>query len=128
MFANTCDLLVQRVAVVEKEQDVATHQSSHNSGVIHAGIYYAPGSMRAKLCVRGSKLMYEYCDKKVKLPQFWLSSECIHMIFAFFHDQKIPAKRIGKLIVAVSPDEVPRLDSYYERFVLAVFASTCFCV
>ena len=51
------------VAVLEKEASVATHQTGHNSGVIHAGVYYAPGSLKAKLCVEGSRAMYAYCDE-----------------------------------------------------------------
>ncbi|XP_005996024.2 L-2-hydroxyglutarate dehydrogenase, mitochondrial isoform X2 [Latimeria chalumnae] len=50
--------------VLEKEKELAKHQSGHNSGVIHSGIYYKPGSLKAKLCVRGASLSYEYCDKK----------------------------------------------------------------
>ncbi|KAM9556489.1 L-2-hydroxyglutarate dehydrogenase, mitochondrial isoform 2-T2 [Guaruba guarouba] len=51
-------------AVLEKEQELAHHQSGHNSGVIHSGIYYTPGSLKAKLCVEGAALCYEYCDQK----------------------------------------------------------------
>ncbi|KAM6360240.1 L-2-hydroxyglutarate dehydrogenase, mitochondrial isoform 2-T2 [Alca torda] len=51
-------------AVLEKEKELAHHQSGHNSGVIHSGIYYKPGSLKAKLCVQGAALCYEYCDQK----------------------------------------------------------------
>ncbi|KAH3844788.1 L-2-hydroxyglutarate dehydrogenase, mitochondrial-like isoform X1 [Dreissena polymorpha] len=81
-----------KFAVVEKEHKLAAHQSGHNSGVIHAGIYYKPGSLKAKLCVEGLKLMYEYCDKN-----------------------NIPYKKCGKLIVATEKDEIPRLDALFER-------------
>lgn len=74
------------MAVVEKEQKLALHQTGHNSGVVHAGIYYLPGSLKAKLCVEGMKLCYEYFDHK-----------------------KIPYKKIGKLIVATTEAEIPRL-------------------
>src|SRR5688500_2712138 len=50
----------QTVVVLEKEARVGLHQSSHNSGVLHAGIYYAPGSLKAKLCVRGKQLMEDF--------------------------------------------------------------------
>ncbi|XP_048805148.1 L-2-hydroxyglutarate dehydrogenase, mitochondrial [Lagopus muta] len=78
--------------VLEKERQVAHHQSGHNSGVIHSGIYYTPGSLKAKLCVQGAALCYEYCDQK-----------------------GIPYKQCGKLIVAVEQDEIPRLKALYER-------------
>uniref|UniRef100_A0A1I8F0F1 L-2-hydroxyglutarate dehydrogenase, mitochondrial n=1 Tax=Wuchereria bancrofti TaxID=6293 RepID=A0A1I8F0F1_WUCBA len=81
-----------KVALLEKENHLAFHQSGHNSGVLHAGIYYAPGSLKAKLCVRGIDLAYKYCD-----------------------EHKVPYKRIGKLIVAVEPVEVPRLENLFER-------------
>jgi L-2-hydroxyglutarate oxidase LhgO len=82
----------RRVALLEKERRVAAHQSSHNSGVIHAGVYYTPGSMRAKLCVDGARRMYE---------------------FASTHN--IAHARLGKLIVAVREDELPRLGVLHER-------------
>jgi L-2-hydroxyglutarate oxidase len=50
------------LAVIEREQTVAMHQTGHNSGVIHSGVYYQPGSLKARLCVEGAELMYEYCD------------------------------------------------------------------
>ncbi|XP_064484723.1 L-2-hydroxyglutarate dehydrogenase, mitochondrial-like [Ornithodoros turicata] len=81
-----------KFAIVEKEHVLAAHQSGHNSGVIHAGIYYVPGSLKARLCVRGLELSYKYFD-----------------------DHNIPYKKCGKLIVAVTPDEIPRLDVLQER-------------
>ncbi|XP_075048677.1 L-2-hydroxyglutarate dehydrogenase, mitochondrial isoform X2 [Mixophyes fleayi] len=81
-----------RFAILEKENEIAFHQSGHNSGVIHSGIYYTPGSLKARLCVRGSALLYNYCDRK-----------------------RIPYKKCGKLIVAVQHQEIPRLQALYER-------------
>lgn len=78
--------------LLEKEKELAAHQSGHNSGVIHSGIYYTPGSLKARLCVRGATLAYEYCEKK-----------------------GLPYKRCGKLIVAVEQEEIPRLKALYER-------------
>ncbi|XP_054893976.1 L-2-hydroxyglutarate dehydrogenase, mitochondrial [Poeciliopsis prolifica] len=78
--------------LLEKEKELAVHQSGHNSGVIHSGIYYTPGSLKARLCVRGATLAYQYCEKK-----------------------GIPYKRCGKLIVAVEQEEIPRLKALYER-------------
>ncbi|XP_037043466.1 L-2-hydroxyglutarate dehydrogenase, mitochondrial-like [Bradysia coprophila] len=81
-----------KIAIVEKETKLAVHQSGHNSGVIHAGIYYKPGSLKAKLCVEGMKLMYEYLDTK-----------------------NIPYKRCGKLIVATDETEVEQLNELHSR-------------
>ncbi|MFQ5802759.1 MAG: L-2-hydroxyglutarate oxidase [Candidatus Methylomirabilales bacterium] len=81
-----------RLAVLEKEARLAAHQSSHNSGVIHAGIYYVPGSYKARLCVEGVKLLFTFCDM-----------------------HGIRYERCGKVVVATSPDELPRLDRLYER-------------
>ncbi|XP_008299879.1 L-2-hydroxyglutarate dehydrogenase, mitochondrial [Stegastes partitus] len=78
--------------LLEKEKELSVHQSGHNSGVIHSGIYYTPGSLKARLCVRGATLAYEYCEKK-----------------------GLPYKRCGKLIVAVEQEEIPRLKALYER-------------
>lgn len=78
--------------LLEKERELSLHQSGHNSGVIHSGIYYTPGSLKARLCVRGATLAYEYCEKK-----------------------GLPYKRCGKIIVAVEQEEIPRLKALYER-------------
>lgn len=78
--------------LVEKEKELSVHQSGHNSGVIHSGIYYTPGSLKARLCVRGSTLAYEYCQKK-----------------------GLPYNQCGKLIVAVEQEEIPRLKALFER-------------
>ncbi|CAG5866757.1 unnamed protein product [Menidia menidia] len=78
--------------LLEKEKELSLHQSGHNSGVIHSGIYYTPGSLKARLCVRGATLAYEYCEKK-----------------------GIPYRRCGKLIVAVEQEEIPRLKALYQR-------------
>nr|XP_036871858.1 L-2-hydroxyglutarate dehydrogenase, mitochondrial isoform X3 [Manis javanica] len=80
------------VGVLEKEKDLAIHQTGHNSGVIHSGIYYKPESLKAKLCVQGSALIYEYCNQR-----------------------GISYKQCGKLIVAVEQEEIPRLQALYER-------------
>ena len=81
-----------KVAVLEKEGEVATHQTGHNSGVIHAGIYYAPGSQKANFCSTGGKLLRDFCDQ---------------------HD--IEYEMCGKLIVAINDDEVPRLEELFRR-------------
>ncbi len=80
------------VLILERETQPAQHQTGHNSGVIHGGIYYQPGSLKARLCVEGARLMYEYCEHNA-----------------------IAHERCGKLIVAVSPDELGRLDDLHER-------------
>jgi L-2-hydroxyglutarate oxidase LhgO len=80
------------VVVLEREQTVGAHQTGHNSGVIHSGVYYRPGSLKARLCVEGSALMYGYCDA-----------------------HGIPYERCGKLIVALRPDELPGLAELERR-------------
>lgn len=81
-----------RLAVLERETRIAPHQSGHNSGVIHSGIYYAPGSLKARLCVAGSRELYAYCE-----------------------EHGIPTERCGKVIVATDSDELDRLRTLYER-------------
>jgi (S)-2-hydroxyglutarate dehydrogenase len=80
------------VTILEKEHAVALHQSSHNSGVLHCGLYYKPGSSRARLAVRGIRQMIEFCQ---------------------MHD--IRHEVCGKVVVAASEDEVPRLQGLFER-------------
>jgi L-2-hydroxyglutarate oxidase len=81
-----------RLVLMEKEDRVARHQSGHNSGVIHSGIYYKPGSLKAKLCVEGAAAMVTFCRKHA-----------------------IPVEVCGKIIVATSAEEVPRLHGLLER-------------
>ncbi len=81
-----------KVALVEKEGRVAAHQSGRNSGVIHSGIYYKPGTLKAQLAVRGNLRMVEYCRA-----------------------HGIPFEVCGKLIVATDRDELPRLSALAER-------------
>jgi (S)-2-hydroxyglutarate dehydrogenase len=80
------------VCVLEREDRLAAHQTSHSSGVIHAGIYYAPGSLKARVCVEGARLLYRYCD-----------------------EHGIEARRDGKLIVAADESELARLDELERR-------------
>jgi len=81
-----------RIVVVEKESRVAVHQTGHNSGVVHAGIYYQPGSLKALLCTRGGAMLREYCA-----------------------DRELPYDECGKLVVAVTADDVTRLDALAAR-------------
>src|SRR5579862_1966980 len=81
-----------RTIVVEKENRVATHQTGHNSGVIHSGLYYRTGSLKARNCVAGCAAMKRFCQ-----------------------EQGIPYEECGKLVVATSDEEVPRLEALHER-------------
>lgn len=81
-----------RLLVLDKEDQVAAHQTGRNSGVIHSGVYYPPGKTRALHCRRGYQLLLDFCDK-----------------------YEIPYQLTGKLIVAVHPEEVPRLDDIQAR-------------
>ena len=81
-----------RLAVAEREAEVGRGQTGANSGVVHAGIYYAPGSLKAQLCVEGARRMYAYCEER-----------------------GIAHERCGKLVVAVEEAELPRLDELERR-------------
>ena len=80
------------VCVLEREPRLAAHQTSHSSGVIHAGIYYAPGSLKARLCVDGARRLYEYCAQR-----------------------GIETRRDGKLVIAADATELGRLDELERR-------------
>jgi (S)-2-hydroxyglutarate dehydrogenase len=80
------------ITVLEREPEVGFHQTGHNSGVVHAGIYYAPGSLKAKLCAEGARDTYEFCER-----------------------HEIPHERCGKLIVARGRSELPALDELERR-------------
>jgi len=82
----------KRLLLLEKEDRVARHQSGHNSGVIHSGVYYKTGSMKARLCVSGAAAMVDFCRE---------------------HD--VPHQVCGKVIVATSEDEIPRLEDLRAR-------------
>src|SRR5580765_1001752 len=81
-----------KIVVLEKENSLAAHQTGHNSGVIHSGIYYKPGSMKARLAREGNRAMVEFCEE---------------------HD--IPYDICGKIIVATDERELPLLENLYER-------------
>jgi L-2-hydroxyglutarate oxidase len=81
-----------RLVILDKEPRLAAHQTGHNSGVIHSGIYYRPGSYKARLTVEGKGRMLEFCES-----------------------HRIKVVHCGKVIVATSPEELPRLETLYER-------------
>ena len=80
------------VTVLEKETRLAQHQTSHNSGVVHAGLYYAPGSLKARLCSRGMTLLRAYCSGR-----------------------GIPYDECGKLVIATDESEMPRFEALEQR-------------
>jgi len=80
------------IVVLEKERALAAHQTARNSGVVHQGVYYAPGSLKARLCRRGAELLEDYCA-----------------------EHGLPFEACGKLVVAVDERELPRLDELERR-------------
>ena len=80
------------LAILEKEAVVAGHQTSHNSGVIHSGIYYKPGSLKARLCVEGRDALVRFCEENA-----------------------VAYELCGKVIVATTESEIPQLDELYRR-------------
>lgn len=83
---------IRNVIVLEAESKLAAHQTGNNSGVIHSGLYYKPGSLKAKNCVEGRELMYKFCEQ-----------------------HKIKYERCGKLVVAIRQEEIPQLQMLEER-------------
>ena len=81
-----------RLVVLEKEQAIGQHQTGHNSGVIHSGVYYAPGSLKARACVAGKARLISFCD-----------------------EHGIRYDLCGKVIVATHEQELPRLEELYRR-------------
>ena len=81
-----------KIAIIDKDSEVSTQQSGHNSGVVHSGIYYKPGSFKAKFCVEGRTSMSTFCE-----------------------ENEIPTWACGKLIVAINEEDKIRLDDLYER-------------
>ena len=80
------------VVVLEAEERLAPHQTGHNSGVIHSGLYYRPGSLKARNCVEGRRLLLEFCER-----------------------EGVPLEICGKLVVALVPEEIPALEELYRR-------------
>src|SRR3989338_1247466 len=91
-----------RIVVLEKELCLGSHQTTHNSGVIHSGLYYRPGSLKAKMCVEGARLLLEFCRR-----------------------QGIAYHVCGKVVVATTPAEVSQLESLYQRGVANGVAGLC---
>ena len=81
-----------KLCVIEAEEKLAAHQTGNNSGVIHSGLYYKPGSLKAKNCVEGREAMYQFCK-----------------------DHDIAHDRCGKIVVATRTDEIPALDELERR-------------
>jgi len=95
-LASALELLALRpgasLVVLEKEQGLASHQTGRNSGVIHAGLYYKPGSLKAQTCMEGRARLERFCE-----------------------EHGVPFERCGKVVVATSAEEVPRLDELERR-------------
>src|SRR5579863_7932813 len=95
-LASALALLERRpgtsLVILEKEGSLAAHQTGRNSGVIHAGLYYKPGSLKATTCARGRSLLEAFCA-----------------------EHGVPFERCGKVVVATRDDEIPRLDELERR-------------
>src|SRR5690606_1027166 len=81
-----------KLLILEKEKDIAIHQTGHNSGVIHSGLYYKPGSLKATNCIRGYTELVQFCQ-----------------------EESIPYELCGKIVVATAPEDLPIMDGLYER-------------
>lgn len=81
-----------KLLVLDKEKTLAAHQTGHNSGVIHSGVYYKPGSLKARNCIRGYQLLLDFCRQ-----------------------EEVPFELCGKVIVATDESELPQLETIFER-------------
>ncbi|MDX1628837.1 MAG: FAD-dependent oxidoreductase, partial [Fulvivirga sp.] len=81
-----------KILILEKEDEVAAHQTGHNSGVIHSGLYYKPGSLKATNCINGYNMLIDFCQK-----------------------HEVPYELCGKIVVATSEKEVPQMQTLAER-------------
>ena len=81
-----------KLLIIEKEDVVAKHQTGHNSGVIHSGLYYKPGSLKAINCIKGYVMLLDFCEK-----------------------EEIKYDLCGKIVVATQPEQIPILDGLFER-------------
>jgi len=81
-----------KLLLLEKENGVAKHQTGHNSGVIHSGLYYKPGSLKATNCIRGYEMLLDFCNK-----------------------EGVPYDLCGKIVVATKPEQIPLLKNLYDR-------------
>lgn len=90
--ARRLALAGREVIVLEKAEGIGTETSSRNSEVIHAGLYYPTGSLKARLCVAGNRALYRYCEER-----------------------HVPHKRLSKIIVATSQDEIANLEKYIQQ-------------
>src|SRR5262249_39551286 len=84
--------LGKKVAVLEKEAALGAHQTGHNSGVIHSGLYYKPSSLKARTCAEGRALLERFCE-----------------------EEGVPFERCGKIVLATSAEELPALDELERR-------------
>ena len=89
-----------KLLILEKEPQLARHQTGNNSGVIHSGLYYRPGSLKARSCVAGRKALIEFCN-----------------------ENSVPYELCGKVVVATSEEELPRLDELHRRGALQCISS-----
>ena len=81
-----------KVLILEKEKELARHQTGNNSGVIHSGLYYKPGSLKARNCIHGYDLLIDFCTR-----------------------HEIPFELCGKIVVATEEQELPLLHNLYQR-------------
>ena len=91
-FKLKCKNSKLKIAILEKENKLAAHQTGHNSGVIHSGLYYKPGSFKAKNCLNGYHALIEFCEQ-----------------------EEIPFDICGKIVVATNKNQLPALQNLYER-------------